>query len=605
MNPRRTTAYRGTTEPTGEPPGDAARHAAAVETLAGVAWRFFVTPRQLRASVVEVVSTGYAYARALHTIERREIVLRVEPSAGRDDAHSPLPDPTAVDPWTADPDELPSSSACLCRCERCRGSGEADCVCGGTKTRPCDECGGTGHVAGQRSNTKQCPRCRARGTRRCTECVKGIAACAQCAGRGQVRAWLQLRVRRLSQVRAHPKAATSTHSRLLEAGDFDAGTWPFELVDDDMTQLDADLELELRADIDVRTDRVVSSRVQTFDARAVRVTYATKHATGKVVLVGEPLRFAARPSLRPMIWRQHAVLGVLAGGGILATGIWTAYAVRHEFYRRFGHGGLVFLAALLTGVLAAVVASHSAEVLEAGPLEARARVFRAPWYSPAASAPVRELLSKDAREQARRAYHAKQLGVLHAVRNAIGGIDPGVDRELDGLASLLAARDCIDRGHFDCALTAVERAAREPSIEAERSVVEQLFSTELRRELDAKVAAGRSAGRAKLDRVRSYERAIELGVVREKRGDLETSPPLATLRAEFAAVLVAAQAEEKIAAQREAAQRAAERRAAAEAARDANRPLLCCDGVRSPTCTSGGSRRGCCSHHGGVCGVGR
>ena len=28
----------------------------------------------------------------------------------------------------------------------------------------------------------------------------------------------------------------------------------------------------------------------------------------------------------------------------------------------------------------------------------------------------------------------------------------------------------------------------------------------------------------------------------------------------------------------------------------------CCDGTRSPTCECGGPKRGCCSHHGGVCG---
>lgn len=30
--------------------------------------------------------------------------------------------------------------------------------------------------------------------------------------------------------------------------------------------------------------------------------------------------------------------------------------------------------------------------------------------------------------------------------------------------------------------------------------------------------------------------------------------------------------------------------------------LLCCDGSLSPSCMCSGSRRGCCSHHGGVCG---
>jgi hypothetical protein len=34
----------------------------------------------------------------------------------------------------------------------------------------------------------------------------------------------------------------------------------------------------------------------------------------------------------------------------------------------------------------------------------------------------------------------------------------------------------------------------------------------------------------------------------------------------------------------------------------ANAPLLCCDGTESPSCTCNGPRRGCCSHHKGVCG---
>lgn len=53
-------------------------------------------------------------------------------------------------------------------------------------------------------------------------------------------------------------------------------------------------------------------------------------------------------------------------------------------------------------------------------------------------------------------------------------------------------------------------------------------------------------------------------------------------------------------AQEEARQRAKE---AAESAREASRRLRCCDGTLSPSCLcSRASRRGCCSHHGGVCG---
>lgn len=41
---------------------------------------------------------------------------------------------------------------------------------------------------------------------------------------------------------------------------------------------------------------------------------------------------------------------------------------------------------------------------------------------------------------------------------------------------------------------------------------------------------------------------------------------------------------------------------AEKAAQRANASLRCCDGSDSPSCTCGNPRRGCCSHHGGVCG---
>jgi hypothetical protein len=52
----------------------------------------------------------------------------------------------------------------------------------------------------------------------------------------------------------------------------------------------------------------------------------------------------------------------------------------------------------------------------------------------------------------------------------------------------------------------------------------------------------------------------------------------------------------------ERAARAAEAREQARARSWATAPLACRDGTLSPTCVCGGSRRGCCSHHGGVAG---
>jgi hypothetical protein len=54
-----------------------------------------------------------------------------------------------------------------------------------------------------------------------------------------------------------------------------------------------------------------------------------------------------------------------------------------------------------------------------------------------------------------------------------------------------------------------------------------------------------------------------------------------------------------------AQEREAKRRRAEEERRErlsVPRSLRCCDGTLSPTCLCGGSRRGCCSHHGGICG---
>jgi hypothetical protein len=43
-------------------------------------------------------------------------------------------------------------------------------------------------------------------------------------------------------------------------------------------------------------------------------------------------------------------------------------------------------------------------------------------------------------------------------------------------------------------------------------------------------------------------------------------------------------------------------REAAEAAREASRRVQCCDNSLSPSCLCNGPHRGCCSHHGGICG---
>lgn len=92
---------------------------------------------------------------------------------------------------------------------------------------------------------------------------------------------------------------------------------------------------------------------------------------------------------------------------------------------------------------------------------------------------------------------------------------------------------------------------------------------------------------AKLDAQEAKQRAAE----EKRRAAVEEKQRLARERAEAQAARRAAAAEER-----------AERLERQRAARYDYSPLLCRDGTLSPTCVCGGSRRGCCSHHGGVAG---
>lgn len=127
-------------------------------------------------------------------------------------------------------------------------------------------------------------------------------------------------------------------------------------------------------------------------------------------------------------------------------------------------------------------------------------------------------------------------------------------------------------------------------------------------------------------RIRSAKQALELWKLWADRGGGKEPRRLAGLRRrlkrdqkalkrrearEARAELLRERREERKQAALERKRAAEERRAEREArrqerderrARRAYAPLLCCDGSSSPSCTCGGPRRGCCSHHGGVCG---
>lgn len=183
-----------------------------------------------------------------------------------------------------------------------------------------------------------------------------------------------------------------------------------------------------------------------------------------------------------------------------------------------------------------------------------------------------------------------------------------------------------------------ERAKAEQEEESRaRAEEEQERDEERRRALEAQ-RAEQAAEKARLDvyrfmtlplRIKRLVRCREDGG--ELRRDLGVSRDCDTLLVDLLAVteddgdkqaLVRAN-EETIDAARKAREAAAKREAAKPDERtkpysggssaSSNAPgagtsssdggrLLCCDGSLSPSCTCSGPRRGCCSHHGGVCG---
>jgi ribosomal protein L34E len=192
----------------------------------------------------------------------------------------------------------------------------------------------------------------------------------------------------------------------------------------------------------------------------------------------------------------------------------------------------------------------------------------------------------------------------------------------------LEARRCGQIKDWACAL---DRSASASEPEALRSDI----LAAIRGEADAHVAAAARAPqleqrvdeeRAALALWQTYlldarDAATPPGPVVELRAALARHQPalateqrIAQARAEADARRAAAAAERErkqaeLAAERDRkqAERAAERERRRQAAEEerANRPsggLLCNDGTLSPTCTCGGSHRGCCSWHGGVAG---
>jgi hypothetical protein len=131
------------------------------------------------------------------------------------------------------------------------------------------------------------------------------------------------------------------------------------------------------------------------------------------------------------------------------------------------------------------------------------------------------------------------------------------------------------------------------------SILERLNAASLkatqRRWLDARDDLARAASELHVFTGSKVESSERWGKLKTRLDELKKQSAPNVEKAEKAR-----EAEEEAKRKREEAMQKA--REAAEAAREASRRVRCCDGSLSPSCLCNGSHRGCCSHHGGICG---
>jgi hypothetical protein len=210
---------------------------------------------------------------------------------------------------------------------------------------------------------------------------------------------------------------------------------------------------------------------------------------------------------------------------------------------------------------------------------------------------------------------------LVAARSALrcasddGRANPG--RILGARIEIAAARSCLDAKDWPCVISRAKEATDLGAGPDADTVRAQAF-TAIRTEVDEAIARAKTekdlAARVRLRRsaidqwgrylVAESEPAELVALKKDATKDeqaLAVQEEAARKRREAEEKRLAAEQQRK----REAEERAEKRRIAEEERRERAsmpRSIRCCDGTLSPSCMCGGSRRGCCSHHGGVCG---
>jgi hypothetical protein len=613
---------------------DEAAIAAARSWAAG---RFPWLGRSLPACTTGVHQEQVDRAEAAYTVRTRRVVVSTEPLVRKVKPIRTIPDPSLYDPWALDIEDQIESTKTVATCHVCEGEGKHTCrTCDGSMEVVCDACAGSGSIISERTfNTVTCRRCGGDGRRSCP-CRDGIVTCDTCKGKTVVTAWLAVEdtVRQEERKTGEPDFLSAPADRLIAANVekvIEVTSPPEELPDEARALIGEDA---LRYAPDPRTERVEQVSIRQERSRVSTVDFRLAGHEGSVSVRAWDGRIqASENAARPFrtVKNRVATVGVLS---LLAGFVLVAwFTTRHSYYQTSPQAAAMAVLVLVLPFLLIPPMIYSARPQrKAGVLLATAL----PTLLVLASQGVLATMQPST-TRARALAAAGNLE--HAKREALATVELGRDEDGQAqtlydklqLQSFAAIKDPstlwskLSQARF--LTTAARRQAENVAVERSASAAFDLQAKGNQRQslliLAGVPAAFRDAPSIRQRRLSAQaeeaagfwrtirskaplaERLTACNSVKASVKELVSGQlPAATEVIEKTCLSITAEEARRVRREVEAV-KLAERRKETEAQAWASAPLLCGDGTLSPSCVCGGSRRGCCSRHGGVAGCSR
>jgi hypothetical protein len=609
----------------------------AIEGAARWAIRDFpLIGRLLVSGVIRVTHHTVRRCEVRYTIKSKRVVVRTEPVLRKTKPQGFVPDPAGYNAWAPDIDAVLQPTRTLCACPSCGGEGSLRCPqCNGAVDVVCDVCGGDGRALSERTlNLVSCRSCGGDGRRRCP-CRDGIVWCSTCNGKAVVNAWLGVEDQERVEIRVSgaPGFAEVDPSDSGVSNVTEVFSWSGSLSDMSVHASELMGENALRYEPESQVERIDRVTIQEHESEIATVQYELAGRTGSVAIEGwsgelkaeadaqDPVR-AAKRRVRQGWWWPLVASAVLL--------IW--FGSRHQFYAESAAMANLALLTVLTPLAlippiaysvrprarkstpwllammapAAFLVATQVQQAITGPTVLHAQALRSSGDLAAAQREARAAAELGRDGEAARALHddvqvellaagkdpARIWTDLQAATFFTDGARKQAERSaIEKTASYASA--LREQGNFQRSL-AILAGVPDPFRESPQIREGRLSGQRLRAEAAVAIVNAKGDITQRLAGCQEAKRAID-----ELKQANERFPGTPAVERTCKQLVGEQERQTQLAKQRRRAERAQEERA--ERAR-LMAPLRCRDGTLSPSCVCGGSRRGCCSGHGGVSG---